>query len=50
MSSSSRAFIAQVRIEPGIPKLLVKINPTDAESFHARVAVLQGFRDGFCEC
>ncbi|CAE7609671.1 unnamed protein product [Symbiodinium sp. CCMP2456] len=28
--------IGQVRLEPGIPKLLVKINPTDAESFHAK--------------
>jgi len=28
--------VLRVRIEPGIPKLLVKINPTDAESFHAK--------------
>eukprot|EP00438_Fugacium_kawagutii_P010312 Skav234594 [mRNA] locus=scaffold540:16480:37514:- [translate_table: standard] len=26
----------RVRIEPGIPKLLVKINPIDAETFHAK--------------
>mmetsp|Transcript_117931 Transcript_117931/g.279912 ORF Transcript_117931/g.279912 Transcript_117931/m.279912 type:complete len:1449 (+) Transcript_117931:65-4411(+) len=28
--------VLRVRLEPGIPKLLVKINPTDAESFHAK--------------
>ena len=28
--------VLRVRIEPGIPKLLVKINPTDAEAFHAK--------------
>eukprot|EP00913_Durusdinium_trenchii_P000510 g466.t1 len=28
--------VLRVRIEPGIPKLLVKINPIDAEAFHAK--------------
>ena len=36
--------IGQVRLEPGIPKLLVKINPTDAESFHARATVSATFQ------
>jgi hypothetical protein len=26
--------VLRVRIEPGIPKLLVKISPIDAEAFH----------------
>lgn len=31
-----QAAALSVRIEPGIPKLLVKINPTDAEAFNAK--------------
>ena len=44
-SCTGRKFtVGQVRLEPGIPKLLVKINPTDAESFHARATVFATFQ------